>query len=507
MSEPTPRFLDSTQLLFDLQRGNEIARSLSGCLDPETIAHRVTEGMVAGFGCAFARIWLVEPDRTELKLVASSGMYTQRDGSFARVPMGAFKVGKIAQNGIPFLSNALADETWVRDREWAIAKGIRGFAGYPLTAGGEVVGVLAVFSQQTMAPEFLEVLQSLCATVAIALELALHHQQEKQTWQQEKQAWNAPKLDATNHSPLSEQLANILASVRPTLVGTEVPLSAPLMYLFLRTAEILSAMQCLYCRLTYGTTQISLEVMASSLPIKTQPTKTQPVKNQERTSPFDELLFAASCLGGSLQSYMGADQRAVQVLLTVPYPGCVLGSRVCIQCRLPVLQMAFTHLAYLAGLTVCTTADDRTVPLLTDDPAQVDALNPLLWVATREQATPKQAKGRLDLTITPIQLRAAVETLANGYSWGLVSKPKLDAQRLSEREQEIMALLAQGLRDRDIANALYISDRTVKFHINNILAKLKAKTRFQALYQVTCNGWLDREILERSRIPEPLEGS
>nr|WP_242036753.1 GAF domain-containing protein [Leptolyngbya sp. FACHB-321] len=494
-------------MLFDLQRGNEIARSLSGCLDPETIAHRVTEGMVAGFGCAFARIWLVEPDRTELKLVASSGMYTQRDGSFARVPMGAFKVGKIAQNGIPFLSNALADETWVRDREWAIAKGIRGFAGYPLTAGGEVVGVLAVFSQQTMAPEFLEVLQSLCATVAIALELALHHQQEKQTWQQEKQAWNAPKLDATNHSPLSEQLANILASVRPTLVGTEVPLSAPLMYLFLRTAEILSAMQCLYCRLTYGTTQISLEVMASSLPIKTQPTKTQPVKNQERTSPFDELLFAASCLGGSLQSYMGADQRAVQVLLTVPYPGCVLGSRVCIQCRLPVLQMAFTHLAYLAGLTVCTTADDRTVPLLTDDPAQVDALNPLLWVATREQATPKQAKGRLDLTITPIQLRAAVETLANGYSWGLVSKPKLDAQRLSEREQEIMALLAQGLRDRDIANALYISDRTVKFHINNILAKLKAKTRFQALYQVTCNGWLDREILERSRIPEPLEGS
>jgi GAF domain-containing protein/DNA-binding CsgD family transcriptional regulator len=501
VSEPTPGFLDSTQLLFDLQQGNEIARSLSGCLDPETIAHRVTEGMVAGFGCAFARIWLVEPDRTALKLVASSGMYTQTDGSFARVPMGAFKVGKIAQNGIPFLSNALADETWVRDRTWAIAKGIRGFAGYPLTAGGDVVGVLAVFSQQAMAPEFLEVLQSLCATVAIALELALHHQQEKQTWQQE-QAWNAPKLDATNRSPLSEQLANILANVRPTLVGTEVPLSAPLTYLCLRTAEILSAMQCLYCRLTYGTTQISLEVMASSLPAKTQPAKTQ-----ERTSPFDELLFAVSCLGGTLQSYTGADQRAVQVLLVVPYPGCVLGARVCIQCRFPVLQMAFTHLAYLAGLTVCTTVADRTVPLLTDDPAQVDVLNPLLWVATHEQATPKQAKGRLDLTIAPVQLRAAVETLANGYSWGLVAKPKLGPQRLSEREQEIMALLAQGLRDRDIANSLYISDRTVKFHINNILAKLKAKTRFQALYQVTHNGWLDLEILERSRIPEPLEGT
>jgi DNA-binding NarL/FixJ family response regulator len=54
-----------------------------------------------------------------------------------------------------------------------------------------------------------------------------------------------------------------------------------------------------------------------------------------------------------------------------------------------------------------------------------------------------------------------------------------------------MALLAQGLRDRDIANSLHISDRTVKFHINNILAKFKAKTRFQALYQVTRDGWIN----------------
>lgn len=154
MSEPTPRFLDSTQLLFDLQQGNEIARSLSGCLEPETIAHRVTNGMVAEFGCAFARIWLVEPDRTALRLVASSGMYTQIDGSFAKVPMGAFKVGKIAQNGIPFLSNALADETWVGDRAWAIDKSIHGFAGYPLTAGGDVVGVLAVFSIRRWHPNF-----------------------------------------------------------------------------------------------------------------------------------------------------------------------------------------------------------------------------------------------------------------------------------------------------------------------------------------------------------------
>ncbi|PSB32432.1 GAF domain-containing protein [Stenomitos frigidus] len=493
MPESNSGFLDSTQLLFDLQQGNVIACSLSGCLEPEAIARRVTDGMVAEFGCAFARIWLVEPDRTALCLVASSGMYTRIDGSFARVPMGAFKVGKIAQNGIPFLSNALADEIWVRDRDWAIANGIHGFAGYPLTAGGDVVGVLAVFSRQAMAPEFLEVLQSLCATVTIALEIALHHQQAKQAWHQEKQTWMTAKHNHHSFSPLSEQLAGLLANVRLTLVGTEIPLSAPLTYLFLRAAEILRDMQCMYCRLTYGTAQISLEAMASSLMPKASP------NGHPSTSPLGELLFAATCLGGSLQSYAGADQRAAQVLLSVPYPGCVLGPHVHIQCGLPVLQMAFTQLAYLAGLTVCATAETVTVPVLTDHPALLETRNPILWVATQTQPVPKQASAKIDLTITPAQLHAAVEAVTQGETWGLALKAEAEAKKLSEREQEIMTLLAQGLRDRDIANTLYISDRTVKFHINNILVKLKAKTRFQALYQATRNGWINPENLERSQ--------
>ncbi|MGV0023981.1 GAF domain-containing protein [Phormidesmis priestleyi] len=210
MSELNSGFLDSTRLLFELQQGNEIAQSLSGCLEPETIARQVTDGLVEKFGCTFARIWIVEPDRTLLRLVALSGAYTRLDGAFARVPMGAFKVGKIAQHCIPFLSNQLAEESWVKDREWAIAHKIRGFAGYPLAANGHVVGVLAVFSQQIMQPEFLEVLQGLCTTVTVALENALRYQQEKQ---------RIPQSSA--HVPLSEQLSDLLQNTRLMLVGTE----------------------------------------------------------------------------------------------------------------------------------------------------------------------------------------------------------------------------------------------------------------------------------------------
>ncbi|KAM3100534.1 LuxR C-terminal-related transcriptional regulator [Phormidesmis sp. 146-35] len=461
MSELNSGFLDSARLLFELQQGNEIAQSLSGCLEPETIARQVTEGLVEKFGCAFARIWIVEPDRTMLRLVASSGVYTRLDGAFARVPMGAFKVGKIAQHCIPFLSNQLAEETWVKDREWAIAHKIRGFAGYPLAANGKVVGVLAVFSQQMMQPEFLEVLQGLCTTVTVALENALLYQQQKQQIPQ-----------SSTGAPLSEQLSDLLQTTRLMLVGTERSLTTPLINLFLRATELLGQKQCIYCRLTYGDDRISLEAMISG------------ERSPEMVFAFDELLFVASCLGGTL-SIQTVSQKAIQVLLMLPYPNCVLGSRIRIQCRSSVLQLAFTQLSYLAGLSV-STSSDSAIPLLTDDLEQIHSANCVLWIASG-QPTPQDVKATLDLSISPGQLREAIESVLQGKTWG---GEQPETQGLSDREQEIMTRLAQGMRDREIAQELHISESTIKFHMNNVLSKLKAKTRYQALYQAVVNHWI-----------------
>ena len=96
MPDPRTGLLNPTRILFDLQQGNEIAQGFSGCMEPEEMACRVTDGLVEKFDSAFARIWLLEPDQTILKLVASSDCYTHTNGSFARIPMGAYKVGKIA---------------------------------------------------------------------------------------------------------------------------------------------------------------------------------------------------------------------------------------------------------------------------------------------------------------------------------------------------------------------------------------------------------------------------
>jgi DNA-binding NarL/FixJ family response regulator len=51
---------------------------------------------------------------------------------------------------------------------------------------------------------------------------------------------------------------------------------------------------------------------------------------------------------------------------------------------------------------------------------------------------------------------------------------------LSERELEIVRLLAQGATNREIAAALVVAEGTVKNHVTNILAKLEVETRTQA---------------------------
>lgn len=64
---------------------------------------------------------------------------------------------------------------------------------------------------------------------------------------------------------------------------------------------------------------------------------------------------------------------------------------------------------------------------------------------------------------------------------------------LSEREREVLALIAQGLGNKEIAEALFISEKTVKTHVANILEKLQVKSRTQAALYTTKMGWFGRK--------------
>jgi DNA-binding NarL/FixJ family response regulator len=58
-------------------------------------------------------------------------------------------------------------------------------------------------------------------------------------------------------------------------------------------------------------------------------------------------------------------------------------------------------------------------------------------------------------------------------------------EALTERETEVLRLLAQGQSNKEIAHALSIGEKTVKTHVSNILSKLSVPSRTQAaLYAV-----------------------
>lgn len=60
------------------------------------------------------------------------------------------------------------------------------------------------------------------------------------------------------------------------------------------------------------------------------------------------------------------------------------------------------------------------------------------------------------------------------------TRPEQPIERLTSREQEVLQLVARGMTNRQIADALSISEKTVSVHISNLLGKLGLASRTQA---------------------------
>ncbi|MST00174.1 MAG: PAS domain S-box protein [Pedosphaera sp.] len=128
------------------------------------------EAIVSRVGAAFARIWILDTAQQMLLLQASAGMYTHLDGPHGRVPVGQFKIGLIAQERKPHLTNQVSDDPRVSDQEWARREGMIAFAGYPLITGGRLLGVVALFARHALDHTLLDALHSLAGTIALAIE-------------------------------------------------------------------------------------------------------------------------------------------------------------------------------------------------------------------------------------------------------------------------------------------------------------------------------------------------
>ena len=124
--------------------------------------------VVTHLDAAFARIWLL--DEELLQLEASAGLYTHLDGQHARIPLGSFKIGLIATEQKPHLTNTVQTDERVSDKEWARQEQMISFAGYPLLVEGRTVGVIAMFARQPLEADVIEALASVAPIIAQGVE-------------------------------------------------------------------------------------------------------------------------------------------------------------------------------------------------------------------------------------------------------------------------------------------------------------------------------------------------
>ncbi len=189
----------------------------------------------------------------------------------------------------------------------------------------------------------------------------------------------------------------------------------------------------------------------------------------------------------------------IRVLLNVPSPALRAGLRALLasdqtirvmndsleeddlQLEADVVITSASHTSFTAN-----SADSTVATLfLSDDQPNVRALTRSLRVW-----------GVLPTDASAEELTAAVHALSQGLIVGTStllfeseSEP-LSHGPLTDRESEVLGLLAKGLANKQIAVTLGISEHTVKFHVSSIYSKLNVTNRTEAVREGLRGGWI-----------------
>ncbi|AUX48080.1 uncharacterized protein SOCE26_096080 [Sorangium cellulosum] len=148
----------------------EVSAALSRPGTMRELVQRCAEAIRAQLEAAFARIWLLDQREQTLELCASAGMYTHLDGAHSRVPVGSYKIGRIAKDRRPHMTNDVVNDPQVSEKEWARREGMVSFAGYPLLVEDRLIGVMAMFARRPLQGQVLDALATIADTVAQGIE-------------------------------------------------------------------------------------------------------------------------------------------------------------------------------------------------------------------------------------------------------------------------------------------------------------------------------------------------
>lgn len=144
----------------------EVSDALSKSDAPlDTILQECAEAVVRHAGAVLAQIWLVNEIQNTLELHATAGTQAHLNNSYSSVPLGTLKIGCIASTGRAVLTNIVQFDPSTCNRQWARREGITSFAGYPLSLGSKVIGVVAMFACHRLHERLLDNLACVAAAI------------------------------------------------------------------------------------------------------------------------------------------------------------------------------------------------------------------------------------------------------------------------------------------------------------------------------------------------------
>lgn len=143
----------------------------------------------------------------------------------------------------------------------------------------------------------------------------------------------------------------------------------------------------------------------------------------------------------------------------------------------------------------------EVIPIIKQKSPETKAL--MITHARDEQAIIKAiragAKGYLSKNTTPIDIVKAIQVVHQGEFWvqrklvtrfingdfisdiGAEERQKSKLDTLTPREQDVLRSLIKGSTNKEIANELFISEKTVKSHLNQVFKKLNVSRRLEAI--------------------------
>lgn len=127
------------------------------------------QAIVDHLDVGFARIWTANKKTEMLELSASAGMYTHIDGDHQYIPIGTSKVGRIASEKKPYMTNSVIGNNEFSDQAWAEKEKMIAFAGFPLIAQKRLTGVMVMFSKHKVSQTAASTLSSIADEISLGI--------------------------------------------------------------------------------------------------------------------------------------------------------------------------------------------------------------------------------------------------------------------------------------------------------------------------------------------------